>query len=32
LDDAALDDFEFDEIPDDRECPPEEMWDDADEG
>jgi hypothetical protein len=32
LDDAALEDFEFEEIPDELECPPEEMWDDADEG
>ena len=32
LDDSALDGFEFDEVPDELECPPEELWDDADEG
>ncbi len=32
LDDSALEDFEFDEVPDDVEPMPEESWDDADEG
>ncbi len=32
LDDSALEDFEFDEVPDDSESLPEEPWDDADEG
>jgi hypothetical protein len=32
LDDSALEDFKFDEVPDDLESMPEESWDDADEG
>jgi hypothetical protein len=31
-DDDICDDFDFDDAPDDPEYPPEELWDDADEG